>query len=92
MSVSGVLGAEDEFHGSVAYHSVEATGVEKGVIARLLGISCNTVKCYWHSQAPPKYQRRALGKGLDPLATKIEEMGQQPFIGSRIFAELIKLG
>jgi transposase len=67
-------------------------GLKKRVIARQLGISRHRVKRSWPIQAPPKYQRRALAKGLDPLATKMQEMVQQQFIGTRIFAELTKLG
>ena len=61
------------------WHTIQVLkrqGLKKRAIARQLGISHNTVKRYWHSQAPPKYQRRTLAKGLDPFATKIQEMVQ----------------
>ena len=38
------------------------------------------------------YQSETQAKGLDPFAPQIQEMVQQQFIGTRIFAELTKLG
>ena len=47
------------------WHTIQVLkrqGLKKRAIARQLGISRNTVKRYWHSQAPPKYPRRNLAK------------------------------
>lgn len=66
-------------------------GLKKKAIARKLKISKNTVKRYWHRLVPPKYQRQAAAKGLDPFSLQIQEMVQQRFIGNRIYEELTKL-
>ena len=67
-------------------------GLKKKAIARKLKISKNTVKRYWHRLVPPKYQRQAVAKRLDPFSPQIQEMLQQRFIGTRIYEELTKLG
>jgi transposase len=69
-------------------------GYGKKAIARMLGISRNTVRRALASQNPPEYKRtKRKDSELDPYREKIHTMYcEQKFIGVRIYNELVSQG
>ncbi len=79
----------------VTIRNLHAKGYGKRTIARMLGISKNTVKAALKRDNPPKYERNVTfeNKLIAPYADKIDTMYlQQELIGTRIFKEINKLG
>lgn len=72
---------------------LHARGYGKKTIARMLGISRNTVKRALASCEAPRYERRPMPTKVTPFKDHVERMyREQDLIGTRIFAELKKLG
>jgi len=69
---------------------VQGMGVKR--IAKKLGISKNTVRKYLRSTDPPEAKVREYEKMLDSYEGNIKEMLSKGYIGTRIFAELRKMG
>jgi predicted transcriptional regulator len=79
----------------VTIRNLHAKGFGKKTIAKMLGISKNTVKSALKKDSPPKYQRNVTfeNKLIAPYAEKIDNMYlQQELIGTRIFKEISKIG
>ena len=53
-----------------------AEGMPVKAIARMLGISRNTVRAALASDGPPKYQRKAAGSAVDAVEPRIRELLQ----------------
>jgi transposase len=53
-------------------HRAERMSISE--IARVLGISRNTVKAALRSEAPPKYQRKPTGSIVDVVEPRIREL------------------
>lgn len=68
----------------------QGMGVKR--IAKKLGISKNTVRKYLRSTDPPEFKVREYEKMLDSYEGDIKEMLSKEYIGTRIFAELRKMG
>jgi transposase len=67
-----------------------AEGVPVKAIARLLGISRNTVRAAIASDAPPRYERRAAGSIVDAVEPRIRELLQvYPTMPATVIAERI---
>ena len=67
-----------------------AEGVPVKAIARLLGISRNTVRAAVASDAPPRYERRAAGSIVDAVEPRIRELLQvYPAMPATVIAERI---
>lgn len=67
-----------------------AEGLPIKVIARVLGISKNTVKVALASDAPPKYERRQQGSIVDEVEPRIRELLQAyPRMPATVIAERI---
>jgi transposase len=67
-----------------------AEGLPIKVIARVLGISKNTVKSALVSEGPPKYQRPQRGSIVDEVEPRIRELLQAyPRMPARVIAERI---
>jgi transposase len=67
-----------------------AEGVPVKAIARLLGISRNTVRAAVASDAPPRYERRAAGSIVDAVEPRIRELLQvYPTMPATVIAERI---
>ena len=67
-----------------------AEGVPVKAIARLLGISRNTVRAAVASDAPPRYERRAAGSIVDVVEPRIRELLQvYPAMPATVIAERI---
>jgi len=65
----------------------------KRAIARMLGVSKNTVKRALKQEDIPKYKRKTLPKKIDPFRDGIKEMlWEKEFIGTRILTEVKKEG
>lgn len=73
--------------------TLHARGYGKKAIARMLGISRNTVKRALASCEAPRYERRPMPTKIMPFRDQIEQMyWEKDLIGTRIFQELKKLG
>jgi transposase len=67
-----------------------AEGVPVKAIARLLGISRNTVRAAIASDAPPKYERRPAGSVVDAVEPRIRELlAVYPAMPATVIAERI---
>ena len=67
-----------------------AEGVPVKAIARLLGISRNTVRAAVASDAPPRYERRAAGSIVDAVEPRIRELLRvYPTMPATVIAERI---
>jgi transposase len=67
-----------------------AEGVPVKAIARLLGISRNTVRSAVASDGPPKYERRPAGSVVDPVEPRIRELLKAyPTMPATVIAERI---
>jgi transposase len=67
-----------------------AEGLPIKVIARVLGVSRNTVRAALASNAPPKYVRRAAGSIVDEVEPRIRELLQAyPRMPATVIAERI---
>jgi transposase len=67
-----------------------AEGVPVKAIARLLGISGNTVRAAIASDGPPKYQRTPAGSVVDAVEPRIRELlGVYPTMPATVIAERI---
>jgi transposase len=67
-----------------------AEGVPVKAIARLLGISRDTVRAAVASDAPPRYERRAAGSIVDVVEPRIRELLQvYPAMAATVIAERI---
>ena len=67
-----------------------AEGVPVKAIARLLGISRNTVRAAIASDGPPKYVRRPAGSVVDAVEPRIRELLQAyPWVPATVIAERI---
>jgi transposase len=67
-----------------------AEGLPKKVIARVLGISVNTVKAALACDEPPKYQRPLKGSIVDEVEPRIRELLQSyPTMPATVIAERI---
>jgi transposase len=65
-------------------------GLSISEIARVLGISRNTVRVALSSADPPKYQRRPMGSVADAAEPRIRELlAADPWIPATVIAELI---
>jgi len=85
--VKGVLSAED-WAEIRRLHRAEGVPVE--AIARLLGISRNTVRAAIASDAPPKYVRKPAGSVVDGFEPRIRELLQAyPAMPATVIAERI---
>jgi len=69
---------------------VQGVGIKS--IAKKLGISRNTVRRYLRGKEPPEFKAREYEKMLDRYGEGIREMLSKRYIGTRIFAELSKIG
>ncbi|MCG0278932.1 MAG: helix-turn-helix domain-containing protein [Thermanaeromonas sp.] len=70
-----------------------ARGYGKKTIARMLGISRNTVKRALAQNEPPRYERKPVETKLEPFKEHIERMyWEEDLIGTRIYEEIKKLG
>ena len=61
-------------------------------IVKELKISRNTVRKYLRDKKPPQFQSRVYHKKILDYEKEIQEMKNKGFIGTRIYAELQKLG
>ena len=59
-----------------------AEGLPIKAVARVLGISKNTVKAALASEEPPKYQRQPKGSIVDELEPRIRELLQAGGVGA----------
>lgn len=77
-----------------AIRQLKEQGYSKRAIARMLGISRNTVKRALKQEDIPRYERKKLPvKVIDPFQDTIKEMlFQKKFIGTRILTEIRKKG
>ena len=67
-----------------------AEGLPIKVIARVLGVSRNTVRAALASDAPPKYERRPAGSIVDEVEPRVRELLQlYPTIPATVIAERI---
>ncbi len=67
-----------------------AEGLPIKVIARVLGVSRNTVRAALASDAPPRYRRRAAGSIVDEVEPRIRELLKAyPMIPATVIAERI---
>ena len=65
-------------------------GLPIKVIARVLGVSRNTVRAALVSEAPPKYRRRAAGSVVDEVEPRIRELLRAfPTMPATVIAERI---
>ena len=68
-----------------------AEGLPKKVIARVLGISVNTVKAALACDVPPKYERPPRGSIVDEVEPRIRELLQSyPRMPATVIAERIE--
>jgi transposase len=68
-----------------------AEGLPKKVIARVLGISVNTVKAALACDVPPKYERPPRGSIVDEVEPRIRELLQAyPRMPATVIAERIE--
>ena len=68
-----------------------AEGLPKKVIARVLGISVNTVKAALACNVPPKYERPPRGSIVDEVEPRIRELLQSyPRMPATVIAERIE--
>jgi len=77
-----------------AIRQLNERGYGKRTIARMLGVSRNTVKRALKQEDVPKYERKKLpAKKTDPFQDIIKEMlWEKEFIGTRILTEIRKQG
>jgi transposase len=67
-----------------------AEGLPIKMIARVLGVSRNTVRAALASDAPPKYERRPAGSIVDEVEPRIRELLQAyPTMPATVIAERI---
>ena len=67
-----------------------AEGMPVKAIARMLGISRNTVRAALASDGPPKYQRKAAGSAVDAVEPRIRELLQAyPAMPATVIAERV---
>lgn len=71
---------------------MKANGVSIKGIVRRLGLSRNTVKKYLRSSSPPSFKVRDYMKMACQFKVEISEMLKKKYIGTRIYAELLRLG
>lgn len=79
----------------VTIRNLQAKGHGKKTIAKILGISKNTVKAALQKDSPPAYQRNVNfdNKLIAPYAESINEMYlEKELIGTRIFTEITQKG
>ena len=68
-----------------------AEGLPKKVIARVLGVSVNTVKAALACDVPPKYERPPRGSIVDEVEPRIRELLQSyPRMPATVIAERIE--
>ena len=68
-----------------------AEGLPIKVIARMLGVSRNTVRAAITSEGPPKYRRKAAGSIVDAVEPRIRELLQAyPTMPATVIAERIR--
>lgn len=72
--------------------TLRAKGMSIKKIAKTLKLSKNTVRKYLRSSEPPHFKARQYEKILGKHKEKVEEMIQKRYIGTRIYAELKKVG
>jgi transposase len=88
--VKGVLSVEDWAEIRRLYRAEQ---IPVKAIARLLGISRNTVRAAIASDAPPKYVRKPAGSVVDGFEPRIRELLQgYPRMPATVIAERIGLG
>jgi transposase len=88
--VEGVLSVEDWAEIRRLYRAEQ---IPVKAIARLLGISRNTVRAAIASDAPPKYVRKPAGSVVDGFEPRIRELLQgYPRMPATVIAERIGLG
>jgi len=77
-----------------AIRQLNEQGYGKRTIARMLGISRNTVKKALKQENIPKYERKKLPlKKIDPFCEAVKEMlWEKKYIGTRILSEIKKQG
>jgi transposase len=67
-----------------------AEGMPIKAIARVLGVSRNTVRAALAADGPPKYARSAMGSIVDPFEPRIRELLQvYPTMPATVMAERI---
>ena len=67
-----------------------AEGMPIKVIARVVGVSRNTVRAAVASQAPPSYVRRSVGSSVDAVEPRVRELLKAyPTMPSTVIAERI---
>lgn len=72
---------------------LHARGYGKKTIARMLGVSKNTVKRALAAAEGPRYERQPGPTKVTPFKEQVDHMYfEQGFIGTRIYAEIRKLG
>ena len=70
-----------------------AEGMPVKAIARMLGISRNTVRSALASDGPPKYQRKPAGSAVDAVELRIRELLQAyPTMPATVIAERVGWG
>jgi transposase len=70
-----------------------AEGMPVRAIARMLGVSRNTVRAALASEGPPRYQRRPAGSAVDAFEPRIRELLQAyPMMPATVIAERIGWG
>jgi transposase len=88
--VEGVLSVEDWAEIRRLYRAEQ---IPVKAIARLLGISRNTVRAAIASDAPPKYVHKPAGSVVDGFEPRIRELLQgYPRMPATVIAERIGLG
>ncbi len=78
----------------VTIRQLDKRGYGKRTIARMLGVSRNTVKRALKEEDIPKYERKKLPeRKIDPFKETIKKMlWEKKFIGTRILTEIRKEG
>lgn len=72
--------------------ALRASGESIKGIARKVGISKNTVRKYLRSSNPPEFKCREYDNLLENYEAEIIELQRNKYIGTRIYAELVKKG